>query len=92
MRDGVLRAVADDVLIFAAESLRNLYGQLSQEMEVNSQQRGNVVAATMSLGQKLHDIKVQASALTAFATLARDYLNRSDTPSRVARLDVGVSS
>jgi hypothetical protein len=92
MQDDFIKAVTDDTLIFAAESLRSLYGQLSQEMEISAQRRGNSIGATSSLGQKLHDIKIKASALTAFATAAKDCLSRSDTPARVARLDVSVSS
>ena len=92
MRDGVIKAVADDALIFAAESLRSLYAQQSQDMEINAQHRGNTVSVTASLAQKLQDIKIQAAALTAFATSAKDCLNRSDTPARVAQLDVSVSS
>lgn len=92
MRDSVVKAVADDTLINAAESLRNLFLQFSQDTDISNKRKGSSSSSASSLAQKLHDIKVQASALTSFATMAKDSLNRSDTPARVARLDVSVSS
>ena len=86
-----IKAVADDTIIYAAEALKSLYGLLSQEMELNGQKKRAPMGTTSSLAQKLHDIKNRASALTAFATSARDCWNRSDTPAKVARLDVSVS-